>query len=245
MRFSYLRKANKRRPLNTTPDMLLLKPPATAQEAENESDDNSHRQDGNSNHRCGNSVWGMEDMSWYYGRYNRLDCFRYGYRSRCARYQCAREKNNLSGSRERRCLEFIVIIFIMKKRVMGLEEVDLADAEQTVVRCVKREKKGTTHPEITDEGTEVIPVVALMVVVGAVMAVVPVSPRGAGAEVRGAETVGTPPYPKGVSVLGTVNVLPTELSIPVPGIKGLATALVAPLGIDVSTGPLFDAALIT
>jgi hypothetical protein len=138
MRFPYLREANKCGPVNTTLDMLLLTPPATTQEAENESDDDSHRQDGNGNHRCGNRVWGIKDMSWHGGRYNRLDCLRYGYRSRCARYQCAREKNNLSGNRERRCFEFIVITFIVKKRVMGFEEVGLADAEHTVVRCVER-----------------------------------------------------------------------------------------------------------
>lgn len=92
-----------------------------------------------------------------------------------------------------------------------------------------------------------VPVVAMMVVVGAVMAVVSVSLRGARAEVRGAETVGTPPYPKGVSVPGTVSALPTEplgIGIPVPETKGLATAGVAPLGIDVSTGPPIDAAVI-
>jgi hypothetical protein len=138
MRFPYLREANKRGPVNTTLDTLLLNPPATAQEAENESDDSSHRQDGNDNHRYGNGVWGMEDTSWYDRRYGRLDCLRYGYRSRCARYHCAREKNNLSGSRERRCLEFIVIIFIVEKRVMRFEEVDLADAEHTVVKFVER-----------------------------------------------------------------------------------------------------------
>jgi hypothetical protein len=100
-------------------------------------------------------------------------------------------------------------------------------------------------PEITDEGTEVIPVVAMMVVVGPVMVVVPVSPREGRAEVRGAETVGTPPYPKGASVAGTVSAVPTALlGILVPAIKGLATAGFSPLGIDVSTGPPIDAAVI-
>jgi hypothetical protein len=35
-------------------------------------------------------------------------------------------------------LEFIVIIFIVEKRVMRFEEVDLADAEHTVVKFVER-----------------------------------------------------------------------------------------------------------
>jgi hypothetical protein len=84
-----------------------------------------------------------------------------------------------------------------------------------------------------------------MVVVGPVMVVVPVSPREGRAEVRGAETVGTPPYPKGASVAGTVSAVPTALlGILVPAIKGLATAGFSPLGIDVSTGPPIDAAVI-
>jgi hypothetical protein len=155
----------------------------------------------------------------------------------------------------------------MRKRAMVVEEADLADAERAVVRHVERESKGTkgkTHPEITEGGTEVVPAVAMMVEVGVVMVAVPVSPVGRRAEVRGAETVRTPPppFPKGVSeVAGIVSALPTGLhGVPVPAIKGLATAgaglvtppfskgravvgdmstvsMVTPLGIDVSTGP--------
>jgi hypothetical protein len=44
---------------------------------------------------------------------------------------------------------------------MAFEEVDLPDAGHEVVRCMKRQKKGTTHPEIIDAG--------MAVVVGAVM----------------------------------------------------------------------------
>lgn len=130
----------------------------------------------------------------------------------------------------------------------------------------RRERKGiksTTHPELTDGGTEVvpIPVVETMVEVGAVMVAVPVSPGGRRTEGRGDETVRTPPppFPKSVSdVAGIVGTLPTEpLGVPVPAIKGLATAgvvsvtppfskgtaivgavsIVTPPGIDVSTDP--------
>jgi hypothetical protein len=127
-------------------------------------------------------------------------------------------------------------------------------------------KKGTTHPEITDGGTKVV----AMMVVGAVMVAVPISPEGGRAEVRSAETVRTPPlpFPKGVSeVARIVSALPTELLAPVPAIKGLATTgagsveppfskgtevvgdmsavpIASPSGIDVYAGPPTVAAVI-
>lgn len=101
----------------------------------------------------------------------------------------------------------------MKKRVMGIEKVDLADAECTAVSRVNRQRKSTTYSEITDGGTEVIPVVAMVGVVGAEMMVVPVSP-----------TVGTLSFTKGVPKdVGVVSPLPTErFGGPVPAIR-LAT----------------------
>lgn len=72
------------------------------------------------------------------GRQNCLGCLRYGYRSRHARYLCAGEKNNLSVSRERRCF---VVIVIVKKWVMGIEEVDLADAENCRQMCGEIRKR--------------------------------------------------------------------------------------------------------
>jgi hypothetical protein len=52
--FPHLREANKRGPLNTSLDTLMLKPPAATQDGENESNDDSHRQDGDGNNRYGN-----------------------------------------------------------------------------------------------------------------------------------------------------------------------------------------------
>jgi hypothetical protein len=42
VRFPYLREANERGPANTTLNTLILTPPVTAQEGENDSDDDSH-----------------------------------------------------------------------------------------------------------------------------------------------------------------------------------------------------------
>jgi hypothetical protein len=75
---------------------------------------------------------------------------------------------------------------------MVSEEVDLADAGPTVVRCMERQNKryGTTYPEITDGGMEVKSVVAMVVVAEAVMVEIPISPGGR--EVRDTEPIVSP-----------------------------------------------------
>jgi hypothetical protein len=90
-------------------------------------------------------------MNWHDGRQNRCGFLRYGYRSPRARYLGRGVKNNLSGGREQRC-SFESIAVIMIKRVIAIrargmvrtrrsEEVDLADAGHTVVRCMETKQK--------------------------------------------------------------------------------------------------------
>jgi hypothetical protein len=84
-------------------------------------------------------------MNWHDGRQNRCLCLRYEYRSLRARYLGKGVGNNVSGGRKHRCcfFESIVVVVVIKRVMETTEEVDLADAGHTVVRCMKRQNKET------------------------------------------------------------------------------------------------------
>ncbi len=118
-------------------------------------------------------------MNWHDGRQNHCGSLRYGYRSLGARYLGKGVRNNFSGGRERRCCFESIFVVVAAVVVMMVGEVDPANAGHTVVRCMKRQTKATTYPEIIDVGME-----AMEVVVGVVIVGIPISPGGR-AEVRG------------------------------------------------------------
>lgn len=80
-------------------------------------------------------------MIWHDGRQNRFAGLRYEYRSRCARYLGRRVKNNFSVGRKQRCFFEFILVVVIKRVMVTTEEVDLADAGNTVVRCMERQDK--------------------------------------------------------------------------------------------------------